>query len=188
MATELLKLESKLTQEIHGHESNLSSEIDMFCEANRRILDKYLRKDMIYLTYLRTHRSLQADLEHLRVFLLPSLTSEEDRLLCDQELHHSQALLAKATAEVDEQLPLKVVKMARSDDVTRALADEAVKVKQLRGDLEGVRGEEEAESDEGAEERVEAIIRAEELAEEVRSKMIEVEEKLKEAALIQGND
>jgi hypothetical protein len=85
-------------------------------------------------------------------------------------------------------LPFKVVKMARIEEVTRALQVEADKVRELRGDLESVRNEEGKELDGEApdEERVELVIMVEEMKEELREMMEAVGPKIKEIEEIEG--
>ena len=91
-------------------------------------------------------------------------------------------------------LPVKVIKMARIEDFSRSLRSEGEKVRELRGDLESaIRGEGVAGKEEGEEEEervrkvIERVIEVEGLAEEVRGKVGEALEKVKEVERAQGD-
>lgn len=64
---------------------DLASEVDMLTEANRRIVDKYLKKESLYQDYLMSKSLLETDLKHILDVIFPSLI-EEDRELCLAEL------------------------------------------------------------------------------------------------------
>ena len=127
---------------------DLASELDMLAEANRRIVDKYLKKDSLYQAYLLCKTLLEADLRHILDVLFPSLL-EEDRELCLAELHTGQALIAKGVTELEVMLPVKVVKLARIEDMSRSMRAEGEKVRELRGDLESAIGGEGGGREEG---------------------------------------
>jgi hypothetical protein len=102
---------------------DLASELDMLAEANRRIVDKYLKKDSLYQAYLLCKTLLEADLRHILDVPFPSLL-EADRELCLAELHTAQALIAKGVTELEVMLPVKVVKLARIEDMSRSMRAE----------------------------------------------------------------
>jgi hypothetical protein len=169
---------------------DLASEVDMCTEANRRIVDKYLKKDSLYQAYLLCKTLLEADLRHILDVLFPSLL-EADRELCLAELHTAQALIAKGVTELEVMLPVKVVKLARIEDMSRSMRAEGEKVRELRGDLESAIGGEGGGGEEGEEEEervrklIEGVIAVEGMAEEVRGKVGEAKEKVKEVEAVQ---
>jgi hypothetical protein len=168
---------------------DLASEVDMCTEANRRIVDKYLRKDSLYQAYLLCKTLLEADLRHILDVLFPSLL-EADRELCLAELHTGQALIAKGVTELEVMLPVKVVKLARIEDMSRSMRAEGEKVRELRGDLESAIGGEGGGGEEGEEEErvrklIEGVIAVEGMAEEVRGKVGEAKGKVKEVEAVQ---
>lgn len=87
---ELAKVQTKVTRYLAEDPSTetieeLSSEVDMLTDANRRIVDKYLKKESLYQDYLKSKSLLESDLKHILEVIFPDLT-EEDRELCLAEL------------------------------------------------------------------------------------------------------
>jgi hypothetical protein len=87
---ELAKAQTKVTRYLSEDPSletieELSSEVDMLTDANRRIVDKYLKKESLYQDYLKSKSLLESDLKHILEVIFPDLT-EEDRDLCLAEL------------------------------------------------------------------------------------------------------
>ena len=68
--------------------------------------------------------------------------------MCEEELGTAEEVMQRSWTEVEGVIGVKVVKMARVEEVTRGVREQGERVKELRGDLEAVnRGEEDAESD-----------------------------------------
>lgn len=93
--------------------------------------------------------------------------------------------------ELENLLPVKVIKLARIEDLSKSLRIEGDKVKELRGDLEsairgdGVVKEEGDEEEERMMRIIEKVLEVEGLAGEVRRKLGEGLEKLKEVDRVQ---
>ena len=93
--------------------------------------------------------------------------------------------------ELENLLPVKVIKLARIEDLSKSLRIEGDKVRELRGDLEsairgdGVVKEEGDEEEERMMKIIEKVIEVEGLAEEVKGKLGEALEKLKEVEKVQ---
>lgn len=192
---ELAKVQTKVTRYLAEDLStdlieDLSSEVDMLAEANRRIVDKYLKKESLYQDYLKCKSLLESDLKHILEVIFPDLT-EEDRELCLAELHTGQSLLSKGVTELENLLPVKVIKLARIEDLSKSLRIEGDKVRELRGDLEsairgdGVGKEEGEEEEERMMKTIERVIEVEGLAGEVRGKLGEALGKVREVERVQ---
>lgn len=93
--------------------------------------------------------------------------------------------------ELENLLPVKVIKLARIEDLSKSLKIEGDKVRELRGDLESAIRGDGAVKEEGDEEEermmktIEKVLEVEGLAEEVRGKLGEALEKLKEVERVQ---
>ena len=93
--------------------------------------------------------------------------------------------------ELENLLPVKVIKLARIEDLSKSLRIEGDKVRELRGDLESAIRGDGAVKEEGDEEEermmktIEKVLEVEGLAEEVRGKLGEALEKLKEVERVQ---
>ena len=91
LLSELAKVQSKVTKYLAEDVNSdlideLSSEVDMLTEANRRIVEKYMKKESIYQDYLAIKTLLESDLKHIQEVIFPDLT-EDDRELCLADFH-----------------------------------------------------------------------------------------------------
>ena len=79
----------------------MRAEVEMFKEANRRIIEKYRRKEGVLSEYRKVKMELEEDIQHIVDVIVPSL-KDEDKLVCLNELHTAQTLIAKVVSEVEE--------------------------------------------------------------------------------------